>query len=203
MKISERIYRTLLNAYPEGYLRRYKDPMTQLFSDQLREANTSPKLVRLWFRTLADLLRSVPASYCELEQEGAFRQLNESSRRSVFFARYAAEGLLHSEITPEDLLMGILRENRDIRAWLSTEALAEIGRALGGPRPRNRSMRRHVPISVDCKRILKGAQEEMERTGARRVSPYHLITALVRDNSTLAAQVLLRHGIGPRLRSEE
>ena len=202
MKISERIYRTLLNAYPEGYLRRYREPMTQLFSDQMRDANTSPKLVRLWFRTLADLVRSVPASYCELEREGALR-LNESSRRSVFFARYRAEGLSHSEITPEDLLMGILRENREIRAWLSTAALAEIGCAVGGSSPRNRSVRRHVPISVDCERILKGAQEEMERNGARQVSPHHLITALVRDNSTLAAQVLRRHGIGPRLLSGE
>jgi hypothetical protein len=58
MRLSQRIYRLLLKAYPGRYLRRYGEPMAQLFSDQLRDANSSGGLVRLWSRTLADVLRT-------------------------------------------------------------------------------------------------------------------------------------------------
>ena len=61
MRLSERIYQILLKAYPARYLRRYREPMVQLFSDQLRRASGAGSFVSLWLRTLADLLRTVPA----------------------------------------------------------------------------------------------------------------------------------------------
>ena len=61
MRFSERIYLILLKAYPTRYLRRYEEPMAQLFSDQLRHASGAGPLVHLWLRTLADLLRTMPA----------------------------------------------------------------------------------------------------------------------------------------------
>jgi len=113
MRHSEVIYRTLLKAYPSRSLRRYGKPMAQLFSDRLRHATGARPLVRLWLRTLADLVRSVPARYIDrLRQLGHFGVYNQASRRSVFFARYTATCLVHFSITPEDILAGLLREDR-------------------------------------------------------------------------------------------
>ena len=106
MRLSERIYRILLNAYPARYLREYEGPMAQLFADQLREANTPGKLARLWLRTAIDLVRTVPVRYIERRRRhGIFSLFNKPARRSIFFARYTAEALEHAEITalPVDL----------------------------------------------------------------------------------------------------
>ena len=92
MRLSERIYRILLRAYPNRYLCRYGEPMAQLFSDQLQRASGAGLLVRLWLRTMGDLSRTVPARYFErlLPNRGAFSRYNEAARRSIFFARYEA-----------------------------------------------------------------------------------------------------------------
>jgi ATP-dependent Clp protease ATP-binding subunit ClpA len=175
--------------------------MAQLFSDQLQEAKTPGEFLRLWFRTVADLLRTVPVRY--IERQGTFSPFHKQARLCIFFARYAAEGFGHPEITPEDLLLGVLREDRSIRSCLRPEALQEIRRALGGNPPRSRILRNKT-VSAACRRILAAAREEIDRTGEKQILPRHLIAAIVSDGSTVAAQLLLRHGIDlDRLRSAE
>ena len=198
MRLSEQIYRILLKAYPARYLREYEAPMAQLFSDQLRDANTPAKLARLWLRTSVDLIRTVPLRYFEPRRRPSpFEWWNESARRCLFFARYTAEGSGHAEITPQDLLAGVVREDKTVRRLLPTEALEDIRQMLGGSRPRNRVLRPDVPLSEDCKRVLWAAHRELERTGRTEILPRHLVAAIVRDEKTAAAQLLLRHGIGP------
>src|SRR5579859_2210678 len=139
MRISQRIYRLLLKAYPDGYRRQYEAPMAQLFSDQLRAANTPIELIRLWLRTSVDLLRTLPVRHLEPHpRHGPFSRFNKSARRSFFFARYAAKGSGHAEITPEDILIGVLREDRGIRRLLPAEALQDIRHTLGSNPPQNR-----------------------------------------------------------------
>lgn len=66
MTISERVYRVILKAYPADYRREFGEPMLQLLRDQLRECGPGRwRLVLLWGRILADVLRSVPAAYLE------------------------------------------------------------------------------------------------------------------------------------------
>jgi hypothetical protein len=198
MRLSERIYRILLKAYPERFLLEYEAPMKQLFLDQLRDANAPAKLGRLWLRTSVDLIRTVPVRYFEPRRHPAlFQRWNESARRSLFFARYTAEGSGHAEITPQDLLAGVVREDKALRRLLPAEALEEIRQTLGGNPPQNRMLRRHVPLSEDCKRVLWAAQSELERTGRNEILPRHLVAAIIRDENTPAAQLLLRHDLGP------
>ena len=207
MRLSERIYRLLLKAYPARYLRRYEEPMAQLFSDQLRDADGSRGLVRLWSRTLADLLRTVPMQYFErLRPHGAFSLYNNAARRSIFFARYTAAGFGHDCITPEHLLLGMLREDAEIRGWLTVEALEEIRRAIGvaGKPPRRTSVSVQLPLNPECKGILGLANQEAERAGARQIMPRHILAGIVSDGQTLAAELLRRFGVDlDRLRSGE
>ena len=69
MSIPERIYRTSLWLYPDGFLRDNRDAMQQLFRDQLRDADTSTKCFRLSIRTILDLFRSVPMTHLDVVQE--------------------------------------------------------------------------------------------------------------------------------------
>jgi hypothetical protein len=206
MRLSERIYQILLKAYPARYLRRYGEPMAQLFSDQLGRASGAGPFVSLWLRTLADLLRTVPARYFErLRRRGRFSLYNQAARRSVFFARYTATCLGHACITAEDILAGLLREDREIRGWLRPEALDEIRRAIGvaGKPIRKISVSGHMPLSETAKQILRSASYEAERTGTKQITPRHLAAAIVNQGQTLAADLLRRHGINlDRLRTE-
>ena len=59
--ISERVYRSLLRAYPRSFRARYADEMARLFGDQLREARSAGGaggIAITWFRTLVDLASS-------------------------------------------------------------------------------------------------------------------------------------------------
>jgi hypothetical protein len=198
MRFSERIYRILLKAYPKRYLRRYGEPMAQLFSDQLHRANGTGPLLRLWLRTLGDLSRTVPARYFErlLPNRGAFSRYNEAARRSLFFARYEAAYLAHRCITPEDLLLGLLREDRELRGCFNPEALDEIRRAIGVTAG---SMQRKVswdlPLSGTVKQILSLAGVEAERAGTKNIMPRHVAAAILSQGQSLAADLLSQHGI--------
>lgn len=60
--LSERVYAVLLVAYPKGFRREYGPSMAQVFGDMCREARGrggAPGLVRLWSRTLPDLVVSM------------------------------------------------------------------------------------------------------------------------------------------------
>ena len=198
MRLSERIYGFLLKAYPKRYLRRYGEPMAQLFSDQLQRASGAGPLVRLWSRTLGDLSRTVPARYFErlLPNRGAFSRYNEAARRSLFFARYEATCLGHGCITPEDLLAGLLREDREIRRCLNPEALDEIWQALGvAVGPIQRKVLGHMPLSDTVKQILSLAVVEADKAGAKSIMTRHVAAAILSQGQTLAADLLCQHGI--------
>jgi len=198
MRLSERIYRILLKAYPERYLRRYREPMAQLFSDQLQRASGAGPLVRLWLRTLRDLCRTVPARYFErlLPNRGTFNRYSEAARRCLFFAWYEAASLGHAHITPEDLLLGLLREDLEIRGWLKPEDLDQIRQAIGvGAGPIQRKVWGHMPLADKVKQILSRAVFEAERAESKNIMPRHVAAAILSHGQTLAADLLCQHGI--------
>jgi hypothetical protein len=60
---SDRLYRLMLVAYPASFRRRYGPEMAQVFRDCARDACRRGDLLRLWTRTLGDLLATVPAEH--------------------------------------------------------------------------------------------------------------------------------------------
>ena len=56
MNISIRLYGFLLFAYPAEFRREFRDQMLQVFRDCYRHEARSGSLLRLWLRTLLDLL---------------------------------------------------------------------------------------------------------------------------------------------------
>ncbi len=62
-----RLYRILLNLYPASFVKRYREPMEQLFRDQSRELSG----FQLWGEMLRDLGGSLPQAHLdELRSSG-------------------------------------------------------------------------------------------------------------------------------------
>jgi hypothetical protein len=58
-----RLYALLLYLYPASFRREYGDSMLQLFNDQRRSARGAGAYAMLWWKTLRDLVLSVPAAH--------------------------------------------------------------------------------------------------------------------------------------------
>jgi hypothetical protein len=201
MTRSERIYRSLLKAYPKRYLERYEEPMAQLFSDQLRDVLGAGPLVLLWLRTLVDLLRTIPARHFDrLRGRGRYVP---TAARTLFFARYTAIGLGHGDITAEDIQAGLLREAPEIAALFSSEALVEIRQEIGFARtPIRKTVPLHLPLSDAAKQVLAEATHEADRAGAEKITALHLAAGILIQGHTFAADLLRRNGISlDRLRT--
>ena len=61
--MSSKLYTLLLYLYPATFRREYGEPMLQLFDDQRRAARGVGGYAMLWFKTLRDLLLSVPEAH--------------------------------------------------------------------------------------------------------------------------------------------
>ena len=129
-----------------------------------------------------------------------FERFTEPARRTLFFARYETTELGGSEIEPEHFLLALLRGDRGptlqvfAGANLSyTETRAEIRTHWGA--------RQQVPTSLEMpfgdasKRILQYAAEEADGLGHTPVGTGHLLLGLLREEASVAADILKRHGI--------
>jgi capsular polysaccharide biosynthesis protein len=64
VRASEKIFAALILLFPKKFRARYGEPMRQFFRDECREAQrNNGALIRLWCRTAADLVRSIPREH--------------------------------------------------------------------------------------------------------------------------------------------
>jgi hypothetical protein len=198
MTASERVYRMLLRAYPAGFRREYEAPMLQHFRDQLRAAAGAREWLGLWLRTATDLVRTLPLCHLEnwLPHHGNFRFEGEALQ-AIFFARYEASSFGRSEITLEHLLLGVLRQDQALRSALAgreEEARRRI-EAMESDRRRTPPTE-DLPLSEECRTAIQGAIEEANDCAEPRVRTPHLIRAILKQESTLAAHILRDCGFG-------
>jgi hypothetical protein len=128
-----------------------------------------------------------------------FERYVEKARRSIFFARYEASAYGSPTIETEHLLLGLLREDKELLTQMSLQdgdlrALRQRVESL---------MQRHVPLpgSADlplsgaCKRALSYAAKEADKFHHTTIDPRHLMLGLLRSENTTAAKVLGEIGI--------
>src|ERR1700756_1539562 len=129
-----------------------------------------------------------------------FERYTEKARRVIFFARYEASQFGAHAIEPEHLLLGLMREDKTLtgrffpRAQISIESIRrEIeGRTL---------LRERIPTSVELplapetKRVLAYSHEESERLQHRHIGTEHLLLGLLREERSMAAQILFERGL--------
>jgi hypothetical protein len=66
------VYSVLMLAYPREFRREYGSQMAQLLLDCQRDARNRVALIRLWIRTLADLLQTVPVEHLQNRRKENF-----------------------------------------------------------------------------------------------------------------------------------
>ncbi|MBD0370807.1 MAG: DUF1343 domain-containing protein [Pyrinomonadaceae bacterium] len=129
-----------------------------------------------------------------------FERYTEKARRVIFFARYEASQFGSSTIEPEHLLLGIAREDSSLLkrftdgGRVTADALrAEIQARVKLEEKIHTAA--ELPLSAETKRALAYAHEESENLQHRHIGTEHLLLGLLREPSTLAAQILHKHGV--------
>jgi uncharacterized protein (TIGR02246 family) len=128
-----------------------------------------------------------------------FERYSERARRVIFFARYEASQYGSPYIETEHLLLGLFREDHALaRKFLSERGGAQSLRdeiETQITRRERISTSVEVPLSAECKRILKMAAEEAERLGSKSVGTEHLLLGTLREQDSLAARLLRERGL--------
>ena len=129
-----------------------------------------------------------------------FERYTEKARRVIFFARYEASQLGSHAIEAEHLLLGLLRDGAPLFQKLFPDAPAsmaairkavESGMEAGDRLPTSVDL----PLSQNAKRVLSFAANESERLQHRHIGTEHLLLGLLREEQSLANQVLADHGV--------
>src|SRR5881296_1148663 len=128
-----------------------------------------------------------------------FERYTEKARRVIFFARYEASQFGSPYIETEHLLLGLLREdkqltNRFLRSHASIESIRKQieGRTMI---PDKVSTSVDLPLSQECKRVLAYAAEEAERLSHKHIGTEHLLLGLLREEKSFAAEILHERGL--------
>ena len=125
-----------------------------------------------------------------------FERYTEKARRVIFFARYEASQFGSHSIEPEHLLLGLLREDKE----LFTKFLPDPSSTIAAMRKKIESdlavMSEKVSASVDlplsqsAKRVLNLAAAQSEKMQHRHIGTEHLLFALIEEGQSLASRVL-------------
>src|SRR5499433_1806697 len=129
-----------------------------------------------------------------------FERYTEKARRVIFFARYEASQFGAHAIEPEHLLLGLMREDKTLtgrffpRAQLSIESIRkEIeGRTLLRDKI---STSVELPLAPETKHVLAYAHEESDRLQHRHIGTEHLLLGLLREERSMAAEILYERGL--------
>jgi uncharacterized protein (TIGR02246 family) len=136
-----------------------------------------------------------------------FERFTEKARRVIFFARYEASQYGSPYIETEHLLLGLLREDPALVRRFSE--LKIVAADIRTDIERNISRRERistsveVPLTEDCKKLLKFAAEESQRLAQRHVETGHLLLGILRVEGSLASRILRERGVKPEVVREQ
>jgi ATP-dependent Clp protease ATP-binding subunit ClpC len=128
-----------------------------------------------------------------------FERYTEKARRVIFFARYEASQFGSPCIETEHLLLGLLREDKNLtsrflRSPASVESIRKQIEAHTTMRDKV-STSVDLPLSQECKRVLAYGAEEAERLNHKHIGTEHLLLGLLREEKCFAADILHERGL--------
>src|ERR1700709_2777008 len=128
-----------------------------------------------------------------------FERYTEKARRVIFFARYAGRQFGSPYIETEHLLLGLLREEKQLanRFLRSHAAVDSIRKQIEGHTTVRDKVSTSVdlPLSHECKRVLAYGAEEAERLNHKHIGTEHLLLGLLREEKCFAAEILHERGL--------
>jgi ornithine carbamoyltransferase len=128
-----------------------------------------------------------------------WQRFTERARRVVFFAQEEAARLGMSEVGPEHLLLGLVRENDNGAA----QVLGRLGVPLGRVRAEVERVVTHgtgtlgkdMQLTPAAKKAIDCAGEEAEGTENNYIGTEQLLLGLLREGESPAANVLAKLGV--------
>jgi ATP-dependent Clp protease ATP-binding subunit ClpC len=126
-----------------------------------------------------------------------FERYSEKARRVMFFARYEASQFGAQAIEPEHILLGLLREDKQLAQRYLRNLEAESIRRQIEERipPREKVASVDLPLSPTARRVLDYAADESERLQHRQISTEHILLGILREQNSLAAEILYYRGL--------
>jgi uncharacterized protein (TIGR03435 family) len=129
-----------------------------------------------------------------------FSRFTLRARRVLFHARSEVSRLGSSAIEPEHILLGVLDEGNGLGCRIlarTGDALDDfrsdiVGRLTGREKV---SESDEIPFSASCQRALQYAAEEADRLLHEYVGTEHLLLGLLREERSVAAEVLAARGM--------
>ena len=129
-----------------------------------------------------------------------FERYTEKARRVIFFARYEASEFGTQAIEPEHILLGLLREDQALAFRFlknGRASLEEIRKEIEGRTLLREKIQTSVeiPLAPETKRVLAYAHEESDRLQHRHIGTEHLLLGLLREERSMAAEILYERGL--------
>src|SRR5262249_32071719 len=125
-----------------------------------------------------------------------FERYTEKARRAMFFARFEASQFGCLRVETEHLLLGILREDKEVaKRLLPSHAVIEsIRKQIEKHTTVQEKVSSSVdlPMSSDSKRVLTFAAEEAAEQ--REITPGHLMLGMLRLGECFATGILHERG---------
>jgi ATP-dependent Clp protease ATP-binding subunit ClpC len=129
-----------------------------------------------------------------------FERYTEKARRVIFFARYEASQFGAQAIEVEHILLGLLREDKQLsqKHFRSPNAAIEairkeIEKKFVYREKVNQTV--DLPLSPAAKRVLQFAADESERFQHRHIGTEHLLLGILREDKSTAASLLHERGL--------
>lgn len=138
-----------------------------------------------------------------------FERYTEKARRVVFFARYEALQYGSPFIAPEHILLGLMREDKTVSARFFPFRKAVTVENIRREVEERIVLRERIPqsaelhLSPEAKKILIYANEESRVLKNRHIGPEHLLLGLLREEKSVAAEILFHYGLKIRDVREE
>ena len=129
-----------------------------------------------------------------------FDRFTTGARLVLFYARSKVDQLGSGAIEPEHILLGVLDEPRGLGSRILTrtgstvdEFRRDVLRRL--PTLEKGSESNETPFSPSCMRVLHNAADEADRLLHTAIGTEHLLLGLLREERSVAAEVLAARGL--------
>lgn len=130
-----------------------------------------------------------------------FERYTERSRRVIFFARYEALQYGSPVIAPEHILLGLMREDKTLSNRFFPFRTPITVDTIRRDVEERITLRDRIPqsselhLSSATKQVLFYANEESRQLRNRHIGPEHLLLGLVREEKSVAAEILFGYGL--------